>query len=376
MGGGEEQQTVQQQSVPAYIQNQHTANLNTANTVTDQAYQPYTGPRIADWTPDQVAARDMLRRQVTGPQLGMGHGAAENVAAYNPQQITAAQIGRGDIRDVTAGKFTDANLSAYMSPYTGAVIDTTNAELGRQNDILQNQTNARAAAAGAFGGSRQAILNAENNRNFMDTVARSTAQLNNQNFAQAQSAIGLDQNRALQAAGMNQQMDWNTASQNASLRQQADLANQSAGLQGMQLRLGASDRLRESAQAVNSRALTNAAALSGIGGQQQAMNQANLDLAYQDFQRQRDYALQQLQQRNAFLNPGMSMGGTSTTTAPGPGFLQTGLGTIAGIGGTYSMLTGRPLFGATGLLGSLGGGAGTVTAPIIDSTANIGTMIA
>ncbi|PGH58245.1 hypothetical protein CRT60_09960 [Azospirillum palustre] len=109
----------------------------------------------------------------------------------------------------------------------------------------------------------------------------------------------------------------------------------------------------------------------GIGGTQQAYNQSNLDLAYNDFLSQRDYLSKQLAARNAYLNPGMSMGGTSTTTLPGASWLQTGLGTAAGLGGAYSMLTGNPIFGANGLLGNLGSSsAGTITRPILDSTAS------
>lgn len=449
-GGGGNTQTVQQ-SVPAYLQNQHQQNLTDASAVTGMEYQPYTGPRIAGWTDDQTNAFNMLRGSLgawqpavsaattaasgiasgqravpqvrpasqqfnaqsylsanpdvaewakasaqssgkTLDQLAQEHwntyGMAENRSGAM-QAVQAPQIDRGSIRDVTAGKFTDADLRAYENPYTQSVIDTTLSTLSRQNDILQNQANAKAAAAGAFGGSRQAVMNAENNRNYLDQAATTTAQLNNQKFAQAQAAIAADQNRALQAGIANQGMDWNTANANAGYEwgatalnanqaMQAALANQSAGLQGAGQQLTAAQLLAALGGQGQQYALNDANALLGIGGTQQAYNQSNLDLAYNDFLAQRDYLSRQLAARNNYLNPGMSMGGTSTTTAPGPSWLQTGIGSLAGLGGAYSMLTGNPIFGTGGLLGSLGSStAGTITAPILDSTASgLGSMIA
>ncbi|PGH59466.1 hypothetical protein CRT60_00340 [Azospirillum palustre] len=326
-GGGGSTQTVQQ-SVPAYLQNQHQQNLSDANAVTGMEYQPYTGPRIAGWTGDQTNAFNMLRGSIGSwqPTMNTATAAASGIASgqqavpqvqapsqtFNAQSYLSAnpdvaawakgeaaatgksldelanqhwntfgmaenrqgatmaaqapQIDRGAIRNVTAGKFTDADLSAYENPYTQSVIDTTLNTLSRQNDILRNQSNARAAAAGAFGGSRQAVMNSEGDRNYLDQVASTTAQLNNQKFAQAQAAISADQTRALQADAANQGMDWNTANTNAGYDwnasalnanqgMQAALANQSAGLQG------------------TGQQLTAAQLLAALGGQGRAMRE-------------------------------------------------------------------------------------------------------
>lgn len=403
-------------------------------------------PDVAEWAKAAHAA--------TGQSLGdlalqhwNSNGMAEGRSGAIPQmqaaqmqaaqmqaaQMQAVQMNRGDIRDVAAQRFTDANLNGYLNPYTQSVIDTTLNTLSRQNDVLQNQANARAAAAGAFGGSRQAVMNAENNRNYLDQAATTTAQLNDRNFTQAQNAIAGDQNRALQATMANQGMDWNVVNGNANLQQQANatnanfqqqgnaanagyqqqasatnagyqqqasatnsgrqwdaaslnanqamqaaLANQSAALQGTGQQLTAAQLLAALGGQGQQYSRNDVNALLGIGGTQQAYNQSNLDLAYNDFLSQRDYLSKQLAARNNYLNPGMSMGGTSTTTLPGASWLQTGIGSLAGLGGAYSMLTGNPIFGTGGLLGSLGSGAaGTITTPILDSTASgLGSMIA
>jgi hypothetical protein len=64
----------------------------------------------------------------------------------------------------------------YMNPYLQAVLDPQMAELRRQNDITNMQTNAKLTGAGAFGGSRQAIMNAENNRNLMQELNKTVGQ--------------------------------------------------------------------------------------------------------------------------------------------------------------------------------------------------------
>jgi hypothetical protein len=55
----------------------------------------------------------------------------------------------------------------YMNPYLQSVLTPQLDELRRQNDITNMGANAKLTQAGAFGGGRQAIMNAENNRNLM-----------------------------------------------------------------------------------------------------------------------------------------------------------------------------------------------------------------
>lgn len=56
---------------------------------------------------------------------------------------------------------------SYMNPYLQNVLTPQLDELRRQNDITNAATNAKMTQAGGFGGGRQAIMNAENNRNLM-----------------------------------------------------------------------------------------------------------------------------------------------------------------------------------------------------------------
>jgi hypothetical protein len=64
----------------------------------------------------------------------------------------------------------------YMNPYLQSVLDPQLAELRRQNDITNMNTNAKLTGAGAFGGGRQAIMNAENNRNLTQQMNQTVGQ--------------------------------------------------------------------------------------------------------------------------------------------------------------------------------------------------------
>ena len=84
-----------------------------------------------------------------------------------------------------------------MSPYTKNVLDVQNVELERQAKIAAQNRGAQAVRAGAFGGSRQAIENAEADRNL--------AMLKNTNQAQGTTRREARTQEVLQRmAGSNQ----------------------------------------------------------------------------------------------------------------------------------------------------------------------------
>lgn len=87
--------------------------------------------------------------------------------------------------------------SQYMNPYLQSVLDPQMAELRRQNDITNMMSNAKATGMGAFGGGRQAIMNAENNRNLMQEMNKTVGQ----GYASAYDK-GMGQFNTEQAQGM------------------------------------------------------------------------------------------------------------------------------------------------------------------------------
>jgi hypothetical protein len=200
-----------------------------------------------------------------------------------PQNVSAQNVGTQD--------YTGQNVSNYMNPYLKGALDPQLAEVQRQYDITGAQQKSGAAKSGAFGGSREALMAAENQRNAGLAKNQIIGQGYNQAFQNAQQQFNTQQQANLQAqqanqganlqAGLaNQNMGYNTGLQNAQLQQQANLANQGLlgqyGLQQGQFGQAANQANQQAQMQAN---LANQALMGQYGMQQgqfnQAANQAN-----------------------------------------------------------------------------------------------------
>jgi hypothetical protein len=236
-------------------------------------YQEYTGQRFAG--PSQ------LQRQAFG---GIG-------SLQNPEQFDVASrayqgiLGRaGGVGDYTPGKFNvmDATnpetVQSFMNPYQQQVVDIQKREAQRQADKAATQRGAKFAQAGAFGGSRQAIENAEADRNLQQQMGD------------------------IQATGG--QAAFNQAMQNLSNQRLASLQGQQYGEQSRQFgaNLGLS-ALNPALQAASGLTNVGTAGLGGLqniynqqlnaGQTQQNFMQQPLDFGYQQFQESMKYPYQQ-----------------------------------------------------------------------------------
>ena len=110
--------------------------LNRSWGLAKEGYTPYTGERFAPTSPLQDQAFK-----------GIG-----SLGSYTPTQFNTGLGPVGSVQD-------------YMNPYLQNVVDIQAREARRQADIGRNAEQARLAQAGAYGGSRQAILEAERQRN-------------------------------------------------------------------------------------------------------------------------------------------------------------------------------------------------------------------
>lgn len=362
-------------------------NFLKAKGIAEQPYQQYPGPLQAGWNQGQQSGYNaVLNNMGVGQQpMQQAQAFATSAGAYQPQQVQGGgyqphlqgwagtqAASAGPAQQATSQNFLDANLAGYLNPYTRAVIDTTMNQLGRQRDVLQTQANARAAAAGAFGGGRQAVMNAENNRNFLDTAASTTANLNNQNFLQASAAIAADQNRAAQTsqfnagaanqmgqfnAGLNQTANSQTAAaQNAAMAGhaqaynqagqfgaeqalRAQLANQQAGLTGAQTQLSAANALNGMGLDQQTQLLKGAGAAFDMGQARTAFDQTSVDNAYNQWAAQQNHPMTQLGILQQGLNGYSS--GTATTT---PYHNNTAANILAGgIGGAQILANGSDI---------------------------------
>lgn len=248
-GGGE--QTTQSQGHSFYDPKQTALVDNYAQSVAAAAqpggalaYKPYSGPGLSFGDPSSLTAL----ANYTAPTA--------NASTYQ-----AATINPSSVPTVTAQPLTGVDLSGYMNPYTQSVVDTTNAQLARQNQIDNTNAAAQATAAGAFGGSRSAVLQNLNTDSYQRNLAATDAQLNQANFANAQGAAQTDIANSLTAQQANQnagltigaanQNAQNTAGQfNAGAANTASLANQQADLAAAQTKLQALGLNAQQAQAM------------------------------------------------------------------------------------------------------------------------------
>lgn len=278
MGASGNPQNVQQPQTPTGyqpMQNPVTAPMaQPGQNVFNQSADAYTAALQGtqgsmNYQPQNVSAQNVSAQNV-GTQFG-----------YNPSTVQA---------DTAASA-----MGAYNNPYTQQVIDSSMGDLERQRQMQQRTMGAQATAAGAFGGSRQGIAEAETNRAYAEKGGQLAAQLRQQGFTTALGAGQQDvanrlnagianQNATGRAAEFGQQLglQGQTANQNTGLQAgianqnaglQAGIANQNAGLQGAQFRMGAAGQMGNLSNLGFGYGTQLANAQSTLGAQQQQMMQ-------------------------------------------------------------------------------------------------------
>ena len=205
-------------------------------------------------------------------QAALGTGLDTVGTAFAP--VAQAQTAAQGMQNL----FQPSDLSAYTNPFQQAVIDETMAEINRQGEIQRNSLAANAVNAGAFGGSRFGVQEAEFGRNQQDVRARALAQLNQQNYAQAiqsaQQAFEAQQGRQGQASQLLSGIGQLTGQLGA---QQAGIGGQQAGIGGQQL---------ASAELAQQTALKDLEMQQKLGAQQQGQQQSILNAQQINAQKQ------------------------------------------------------------------------------------------
>jgi len=250
--GGGSKQTSSTQVDPAQMA-MYEDLYGRAKGIAQQPFVPYTGSRVAGFNPDQLRQFQATRGLF---ETGMQYDPLTGLQGLAQQQ--APQVGQ-------VGSLLGADIGAYQSPYQQQVIDQTMADIQRESDIAQQLAQSRAIKAGAFGGSRSALLETEATRPYIEQKARTSAALRQAGFEQAQRAAESDIARQQQMAMFAPELELKARAQ------QAGLLGGVGSIQ--QQRLGQ---------------------LGQIGLQQQRLQQGALDVPYGEFQRALGYAPQQL----------------------------------------------------------------------------------
>ena len=143
--------------------------LGKGKALADQPYTAYTGP-------------------LTAGQSGLQTQAFQGIAGLT---VPTAQMGAYSPTSFTSG----TTAQQYMNPYLQASLEPQIAEAQRQAQIQQAANAAKLTRAGAYGGSRQAIMDSEGQRNLLRNLADITATGYSTAYDKAQSQFNTEEDR-------------------------------------------------------------------------------------------------------------------------------------------------------------------------------------
>ena len=180
----------------------------------ESALTRYAGPYVTEMLGRGQALAGMGYQGYGGP-LTAGESAAQTAAF---QGIAGLNVPTTQMGAFTPTSFTDAGVAGqFMNPYLQQALQPQIDEARRQSDIERVRAAGRLTRAGAFGGSRQAIMDAENQRNLLQNLAGITGAGYRDAFDKAAAQFNVEQGR---------QQDAQTAANTfglAALQKQADL---------------------------------------------------------------------------------------------------------------------------------------------------------
>jgi len=281
-GGGTTTQTVTKEEFPPEIRPYITDILEKAQAQEEArqavGYPVFPGPRIAAFTPEEQAAQAGIVSLVGASQPSFD--IAKGLTAASALEDTAPAI------------------QARMSPYMQNVVDIQKREAERGVEARRQQLAAQGVAAGGYGGTREALMQSELERNLQQQLGDIQATGSQAAFQQAQQSL-------------------------ANLRQR---------------QMGAGQQMAGLGTAQQASAMKELGALSGIGEQQRQQQQKALDLAFQQFREEQTYPEASLQQYQSIIR-GFPISPTTTQTQqsilPQPSLSQQligGASALAGLG--------------------------------------------
>ncbi len=299
------EQTVVQSNLPKYFEPYAVDMIKRAESESKREYTPYQGQRLADESADLLSSRENVR-DIAGRGI-----------AGLPTAMTGVKAGMGRAAQglgFQAGQFDSDAAQQYMSPYMQNVVDVQKAQALLDFDRAQAGRDAQAVQAGAFGGSRQAVAQALAGEDLQRRLGEIQATGQQRAFENAQQQFERDRAARESAERLGITAGESLTSQSAQLAQLGDLARK-GDVQAAEL-------------------------LEKIGKDQQAREQAGLDLAYEDFVRQRDFPRESLTFLSSILRGVPVQPSTETVKFQQYNPIQEALGTgIAGLG-LYRGLTG------------------------------------
>ena len=257
------------------------AGTNVTGAGTDlAASQALTGERVGDVLNTGIAGAidPAIASAALGRDLGM----------------SSAQQGIAGLEGLSA-QYDPTSYQQYMDPYMESVIQQQYKDLQREGDMAKLGANAGSVGAGAFGGSRQGVQQAEMNRNVLDQKMRTGSQLRSAGYqmAQQQSQNAFEQAKARQAqqsqlTGQLGQMGADVGLRYGQMAGQLGLAGQELagnlalnygqqGIAGAQQRSDIGTRQAALGELGQNMMTKGTETMYTLGGRQQAQQQAELE---------------------------------------------------------------------------------------------------
>lgn len=279
--------------------------------IAGRGYQQYPGQRLAGFNDDQQHSFDTVR----GSQ-GAWQPYVDSATSAAGQALPTAQafLGAGakyagnavDSAGGPAATWTN-NWKQYMSPYTSSVVD----EIGRLgnrnlNENVLSGVNDSFIGSGGFGSDRNADMIGRGIRDAQTNISGLQSQALQQGYGTSAGIFGADANRAQG----QQQLQANTglqAGQLANSGAQVGAATADASAQ----RYGALGQLGQTL------GYQDAGALGTIGAARQGLAQQGMDLGYNNFQEQKNFDWNNLNNLNSVLR-GMQLPTSQTSVTNQP----------------------------------------------------------
>ena len=193
-------QTGSESSLSNWAGDYVTDMLGKGQALANQPYQAYTGPLSAGQsTAQQAAFQGVGNLSVPTEQMG--------AAGFQPQRFTAQAA------------------QDYMNPYLQSALNPQIEEARRQAQITRLGDANRLTQAGAYGGSRQAIMESELNRSLGQNLANITGQGYQTAYDKAMQQFNTEQSAAQQAQNLTNQYGLQA------LQNQANLGAQERAIQ-------------------------------------------------------------------------------------------------------------------------------------------------
>lgn len=290
-----------------------TGMLGKAQALAEMPYQQYTGAL----TPGASQLQQQAFAGLGALQTPAGIGQAEQRTAQLGQQMGGLSYAPGTF---TSEVFTPAAAQQYMNPYIQSALNPQLEEARRQADIQRVQQAGRLTKAGAYGGSRQAIMESELARNLGQNLANITGQGYSQAYQQAQQAFTADQARKLQAQ---------------QALEQSRQYGAGFGLQGLQAATQAAQQQAALAQAGQQAGIRGLESQLAAGQTQRDIEAQGLAADYNRFKEEREYPFKALQYQQSMLQ-GLPIAATSYQAETSP--LQNIIGTGGGLLALYQAL--------------------------------------